>query len=406
MRGAFRSPASVLALLLLPACDDPLDPCAEFGCGVEGVDLALVEAEIEWTADQGIDDRVGGRLVQPGDDLTFRYRVLNRGTMTSQPTVLELGTYVGSNNFSQPLGLRSIDIPALAPGEDVAGRMTLDAPMTAGLRSDEMLAGFWIDGIYGYYFDPSEADRSNNQREYRYHLATGYASMSLYSIEYDTLHVGESDSVWVRVVNRSPVAPLEGDLHIAFCALVRYPGRAEAGCGETGFGVQSIADLGAARVQNHKLALTLPSDALPIEDFGAIGMRVCLFDEETPLSGADLVWQMSQGVCANHAMPVVQDLDVACSPPVVSLPATLDASALASDCEREFSTYDVWAFDVTSSGVHSLVPVAGTLDQVRVFGQGHERIAVNSSGEFFLPEPGRYHVVVLPSIAPPVFQLE
>lgn len=286
--------------------------------------------------------------------------------------------------------------------------MTLYAPLTAGLRSDELRAGFWIGGIYRQYgyFDPYEADYSNDLREYRYHLASGYASLSLYARESDTLRVGESDSVWVSITNRSPVGVLEGDLYMAFCALVRYPEWPNAECGEIGFGVQSIPDLDPTADAAYELGLSLPLDALPIEDLDVIGLRVCLFDEETPSSGIDLVSQMNQSVCANHAMPVVQDLDLACSPPVVTLPATLDAAALGSDCERQFATYDVWAFDVIASGLHSLETVAGDLDRVIVFDQTHDRIAVNGSGEFFLPEPGRYHVVVLPSIASAVFQLE
>ena len=38
--------AFVPVLLLLAGCDDPADPCAEFGCDVAGVDLAVTSFDM------------------------------------------------------------------------------------------------------------------------------------------------------------------------------------------------------------------------------------------------------------------------------------------------------------------------------------------------------------------------
>lgn len=49
--------------------------------------------------------------------------------------------------------------------------------------------------------------------------------------------------------------------------------------------------------------------------------------------------------------------------------------------------------------------IAGSLDQLGVFGPGHRPVTLAGTGQFFAPEAGRYHVVARPSTARPVLAI-
>ena len=230
---SFRVLPVAVWLVLAGACDEggPSDPCSGDECGLP--DLALSVTEIEWTDDQPIDERVGGRLVQPGDELTFRYRIVNRGDAASDSTLIWVGTAIRKGNLGDYDGERGrdIDVPPLEPGEFVTGRATLLSPAVhqLGFTRDVVAAQFRLYGFYSY--PHPDADFTNNHTEYRYHLAAPVISVAPWYGDYEEpWRTGTSRVVGLTLKNHSAVATLSG-VDAIFCmehaVADRHPGPAD-----------------------------------------------------------------------------------------------------------------------------------------------------------------------------------
>ena len=143
--------SSFAAFLILPvalaACDDPADPCAEFGCDVAGNDLAVTTATMTRASLPLAGD---GDVVSPREPLMFSYAILNRGDETSPAAVLWVGTprRYGNLNIPHPDHGGYVDIPALEPGEVVRGTVVYLAPEEPTYGTDEVVASIrleWLD---------------------------------------------------------------------------------------------------------------------------------------------------------------------------------------------------------------------------------------------------------------------
>lgn len=222
MRVRVRSWVIAVVPLLLSACeDDPFDPCAEVGgCGVEGVDLAFAIAEIDWSADQRFDDRVGARLVQPGDPLVYRYHIINRGNQTSEPATVFVGSYHNESNLAVVAGPEFGDwiaVPALGPGESFEGTETQFAPRTKWLVSDEMRGRFELfqDGGAPYW----DAVPGNGTVHVDYRVQLPYVSVDLV-LSTDTLRLDDVRSFQVTVRNESALAAVPSGTPFTTCVLL------------------------------------------------------------------------------------------------------------------------------------------------------------------------------------------
>lgn len=212
--------SAVLFALLVSACDDePAGPCEAAGC-VEGVDLAIVEAAVDWSADQDVDARVGGRLVEPGDELVMRYRVMNRGSVASDPAVLFVGTYHNEGNLSviatMPFG-DWIDVPALEPGESVAATVERGAPNTLWLTTDSATAVFelFAEGGARYY----DARPENAHVAITYHIELPVARVDAAGSE-EPLVAGEARMFDVTVSNESATTAIAAGTELKTCVFV------------------------------------------------------------------------------------------------------------------------------------------------------------------------------------------
>lgn len=125
----FRSSAvalSVIALILgMAGCDkvaETLDPCAgERACEVDGVDVIVDKASL----DANVVPEINKPAVPVGGTVEVSYTLLNRGKERSEATSLQV--CLGDCVYNDPVR-KSVDIPALKPGETVSGTVKLVLP--------------------------------------------------------------------------------------------------------------------------------------------------------------------------------------------------------------------------------------------------------------------------------------
>ena len=271
MRG-FRVSALLLALFIGACDDDPSDPC-EAGC-VEGVDLAIVEAEVEWADDQDVDPRVGQRLVQPGDELTMHYRVVNRGSVASEPATLFVGMYHNEGNLSviamMPFG-EWIEIPALEPGESVEATVERGAPNTMWLASDRGVAVFELFGEGGgRHYD---AVPENAFVEIEYVVALPVAAVTVAGSA-DPLPAGETRSFDVTIRNESAIAPIEAGTELTTCLFLETLDGPQ--CAPIGSFATVQADVEPGEETMAGVAITVdPVVYGQVHDYELVGVGVC-----------------------------------------------------------------------------------------------------------------------------------
>lgn len=121
--------SSVLALALASCVDEPLLPCGDEGCQVDGVELALA-LDVEWTEDQPFDELAGEHVVTPGDTIHVRYTVTNRGTAVSGAT----GIYWFIRDRMR------MPVPVLYPGDSHDGLVAVVVDGSVGLYRDRFFA--------------------------------------------------------------------------------------------------------------------------------------------------------------------------------------------------------------------------------------------------------------------------
>lgn len=265
--------ASAALFALLGACaDDPSGPCARAGC-VDGVDLAIVEAEVEWSDDQDIDPRVDARLVQPGDELTMRYRVMNRGSVTSEPAVLFVGMYHNEGNLAviatMPFG-EWITIPALEPGESVAATVERAAPNTMWLASDSGKAIFELFGEGGgRHYD---AVPENAFVQIDYVVALPVATVAITGSA-DPLEAGETRSFDLTVRNESVLAPIVAGTELNTCLFYEDSPRPHCVVIDT-FGALPAVAPGQEATVSGTITVS-PLVFSQMNDLGLVGVGVC-----------------------------------------------------------------------------------------------------------------------------------
>jgi len=115
----------IAGLILFVACDeDPvaLTGCdAPHGCEVDGIDIAILEANIRFDDDQPFRTQVDAHVVAPGDTLEVRVRVVNRGTEAAPGALLKINDPAYDPIASAP-------IPALEAGEERTIRLEIVLP--------------------------------------------------------------------------------------------------------------------------------------------------------------------------------------------------------------------------------------------------------------------------------------
>jgi hypothetical protein len=206
-----RAPA-LLALLLsaLPlvlACgSDTTGPCDRpHACEIEGFDLVVVRAGV--VAPTAIDAVTGNAVLAPGT-VDVEYVIRNRGTQESPPRLM----WVADNRGATPSV--SDSLPALAPGESIAARMTVTVTAYYLIGSDLARFHVAVESL-------DDADEDSNHIAFEVHIAVPVIEHSIDMISAVRVRVGESFGVTYRVRNLSTRAAASG-LTLRLCLMTDY----------------------------------------------------------------------------------------------------------------------------------------------------------------------------------------
>lgn len=377
-----------LPLLALAACDDPaaLTGCdAPHGCEIEGVDLAILEADIRFDDGQPFENEVDAHVVEPGSELDLVVRIVNRGTEAAAPAVLRVRA-----PLFDPIGAAAI--PALDPGEERTIRVDVTAPDLD--MWGEMLYSLSVDiGTESTaWFD--DADVDNNFAPAGSDLSF-HPLVPVLRVEIElpdtvrALHPYIGSGV---VTNLSPFVPAN-DLTFAICV---YPGNPAcddhpdgpfSSTGTIAPGDSRLVPVGVYAPQEWGIDLNHP-------DY-PVSLSACFASEED--------WSTGR-VCVAPSVEtmLVANMDAICDHPVVEPPSTFESLDPAAACALggEFGPmFFVHAFDAlegdeirftptdSAAGANTIldvydieaseIPWGGLLDEPRV-------VTIPADGRYFV----------------------
>lgn len=385
----------ILGLVLLAACgDDPAQPtpyCDDVaaGCGVDGIDLAIVEAEIDFADDQPFETEVDAHVVAPGDTIALRVHVVNRGTEAAAGALLRI-------NGADVHRLASEPIPPLEPGEERVIGVDVVMPQ---LR-------MWPDMEYSLsaYFATESTDwldDAEGANNYMYEGLTFHPLVPILEVELDLPDTIRSLHPHVfsgTVHNRSPFVA-STDIPFGICI---YPGNVV--CQDqpdgplTATGIVSAADSRVVPV-----GITAPMewgvDLNHREQPVSIG--ACFPDEEGWSAGI---------TCAPawYDVVLVPNLEAMCTPPVLVAPSVFESADPAAACDLwqngSESNFYIWALDADEGDRFrfSAAESGAAGYHLEVYDVEGVEIALGTvDWTFTAPRSARYYVVSAGPFGPP-----
>lgn len=376
----------IIASLALAACDgDPSQPqptyCEETSdCDVSGVDLAIVEAAIRFDDDQPFREQVGAHVVEPGDEITVRTLVVNRGSEPVGPLRLRVYEEV------RFLELGDAPLETLNPGEERIVDIQFATP-TVPVWPDTlvMLIVHIADtSDWGY----NDADTYNNfvysRDELVYHPLVPIISVEWNSP--DTVRALEQAMGSVEFRNWSPfVAAPPLEWHMCY-----VDDGVSCDDGPDGPTINSNA------IESGETEIAAAGFLVPATEIGIhnpadeVGAAICAY------GGGDWV---ANRTCVRpwHLLWVRPNLEAACDPEVLTPP---DSVAVGPDqvcyIDNNFERWHVAAFDAVAGSEYRLTVAGPTQLQTRVRDDATTEVAMAEGAApavFTAPHTRRYYLL-------------
>lgn len=300
---------AIAVSLGIAACDkvaETLDPCAgEHACEIDGVDLIVSEISLNVPTVSELNKPV----VPVGATIEVSYAILNRGSENS--TVADFDVCLGGSSGWTSIK-KSVEIPALKPGEGKNGKIELVLPQDA--------MGDWAVVVRTDY---SDSDRFNNSDQVDF-LIEGPDLIATMSPLADEVQVGTEIPVVITVKNQAYVASAEeSTAHIC----VGYGNSCDQGFDPVQVKTQSLK---AGGVQVDTIPFLVPLSVLYWHDEArSTELAVCADTHGTVSEGG----AGKNNNCTQRPFTVLPNLDLACNVGDIAPGQTRSGTITAADCD-------------------------------------------------------------------------
>lgn len=394
MKSRLRIPVVLMFVFLSGCADDPAEPrpyCETSGdCGIEGLDLAIVDAALEFDRDQVFRAAVDAHVVESGDEVTLGVLIVNRGSEPTEPARIRVseGWRFGT--------LASAPVPALEPGAERRIEIDFETPSPAVWHDTLIAVDVFLATDTTDWYD--DADFENNARfsreELAYHPLVPIISVAWTSP--DTVRALEQATGSVAFTNHSPfVAAPPLTWRICFAddgvSCDDGPDGPPVTTGAITAGATSIAAVGYL-VPSVEIGIHEPADE--------VGAAICAYTEGD--------W-VSERACVlpYQLLWVRPNLQATCEPEVIAPPDTvLIGSANVCYIDNDFERWHVAAFDGVAGTDYRIATVSGDDLRIRVRDENTIQIADVPPGAeptvFTAPETRRYFLLTYLGIQGPV----